>query len=143
MFQPKNVFLSLIIPGHPGNKMGVFMESLIDELVLTWENRVLTYDRATKKNFIMHVWYQYSLYDFLTYGILCGWCVHGKFSCPIYKTAVRFTWVKKGGKYSSFDQHRQFLPLDHAFRRDVKHFRKGVQVTNPEPQMMTASEVRA
>jgi hypothetical protein len=26
MFQPKNVFLSLIITGHPGNKMGVFME---------------------------------------------------------------------------------------------------------------------
>jgi hypothetical protein len=25
MFEPKNVLLSLIIPGHPGNNMGVFM----------------------------------------------------------------------------------------------------------------------
>jgi hypothetical protein len=37
MFQPKNVFLSLIILGHPGNKMGVFMEPLIDELILALE----------------------------------------------------------------------------------------------------------
>jgi hypothetical protein len=68
MFQPKNVFLSLIITGHPENKMGVFMEPLIDELLLAWEKGVLTYDRVTKKNFIMHVWYQYSLHDFLAYG---------------------------------------------------------------------------
>jgi hypothetical protein len=26
MFDPKNVFLTLIIPGHPSNKMGVFMQ---------------------------------------------------------------------------------------------------------------------
>jgi hypothetical protein len=29
--------MSLIIPGHPGNKMGVYMEPLIDELVRAWE----------------------------------------------------------------------------------------------------------
>jgi len=69
MFQPKNVFLSLIIHGHPGNKMGLFMEPLIDELILAWGKGVLTYDRATKKNFTMHVWYHYSLHDFLAYGI--------------------------------------------------------------------------
>jgi len=143
MFQPKNVFLSLIIPGHPGNKMGLFMEPLIDELILAWEKGVLTYDRATKKNFTMHVWYHYSLHDFLAYGIFYAWCVHGKFPCPICKTAMRFTWLKRGGKFSSFDQHRQFLPLDHPFKRDVKNFRKGVQVTDPAPQMMIGAEVRA
>ena len=40
MFQPKNVFLSLIIPGHPGNNMGVFMEPLIDELIDAWDKGV-------------------------------------------------------------------------------------------------------
>jgi hypothetical protein len=39
-FQCQNVFVSLIIPGHPGKKMGVFMESLIDELVSAWEDGV-------------------------------------------------------------------------------------------------------
>ena len=32
-FQRQNVFLSLIIPGHPGSNMGVFMEPVIDELL--------------------------------------------------------------------------------------------------------------
>jgi hypothetical protein len=142
-FQRLNVFLSLIIPGHPGKKMGVFMEPLIDELVSAWEDGVWTYDRATKTVFKMHVWYQYSMHDFLAYGIFSGWCVHGKFPCPLCKANLRFIWLKNGGKYSSFDKHRQFLPLDNAFRRDTVGFTKGVEVTEPPPQMMTPAEVHA
>jgi hypothetical protein len=67
-FQRQNIFVSLIIPGHPGNKMGVYMEPLIDELVRAWEEGVWTYDRATKTNIKMHVWYQYSMHDFPAYG---------------------------------------------------------------------------
>jgi hypothetical protein len=143
IFQPKNVFLSLIIPGHPGNNMGVFMEFVFDDLIDAWEKRVVTYDQATKRNFIMHVWYHYSLHDFLAYGPFCRWCVHGKFPCPICKAGVTFTWLKSGGKFSSFNQHYQFLPLDHPFRRDIKNFTKGVEVTDPACQMMTAAEIRA
>jgi hypothetical protein len=87
-FQRQNVFLSLIIPEHPGNNMGVFMEPLFDELVHAWDHGVWTYDRATKTNFTMHVWYQYSLHDFLAYGIFSVWCVHSKFPCPICKAAL-------------------------------------------------------
>jgi uncharacterized phage-associated protein len=36
--------MSLIIPRHSGNKMGVYMEPLIDELVRAWEEGVWTYD---------------------------------------------------------------------------------------------------
>jgi hypothetical protein len=61
------------------NKMGVYIEPLIDELVRAWEEGVWTYDRATKTNFKMHVWYQYSMHDLLAYGLFCAWCVHGKF----------------------------------------------------------------
>ena len=142
-FQRHNVFLSLIIPGHPGSNMGVFMEPVIDELVHAWEEGVWTYDRATKTSFKMHVWYHYSLHDFLAYGLFCAWCVHGKFPCPICKEGVRFIWLQKGGKYSSFDRHRQFLPLDHPFRQDIKNFTKGVVVTDPAPRMMTGAEVHA
>ena len=35
--------------------MGVFMEPVFDELVRAWDEGVWTYDRATKKNFKMHV----------------------------------------------------------------------------------------
>jgi hypothetical protein len=136
MFEPKNVLLSLIIPRHPGKNMGVFMQPLWDELEHAW---VLTYDQATKKNFTMHVWYQYSMHDFLAYGIFCGWCVHGKFPCPVCMESVMFTWLKKGGKYSSFDKHRQFLPENHEFRRDTQHFTKGVEVTDPIPEIKSCA----
>jgi hypothetical protein len=51
--------------------------------------------------------------------------------------------LRKGDKYSSFDKHRQFLPLDHAFRQDIKNFTKGAVITDPAPQMMTGAAVRA
>jgi hypothetical protein len=41
-----NIFVSLIIPEHPGNKMGVYIELLIDELVCASEEGVWTYDRC-------------------------------------------------------------------------------------------------
>ena len=141
-FQRQNVFLSLIIPGHPGSNMGVFMEPVIDELIKAWGG-VWTYDRATRSSFKMYVWYHYSLHDFLAYGLFCAWCVHGKFPCPVCKKAVRFIWLKKGGKYSSFDKHRQFLPSEHPFRQDIKNFTKGVAVTDPKPHIRSGAEVHA
>jgi hypothetical protein len=41
--------MSLIIPGHPGSNMGVFMEPLIDELIHAWEKGVLTYDELQRR----------------------------------------------------------------------------------------------
>jgi len=61
--------------------------------------------------------------------------------CPICKSAVEFFRLEKGGKFSSFDKHRQFLPLDHPFRRDKKNFRKGVTVEDSAPEMMTGAQV--
>ena len=37
MFEPNNVLLSLIIPGYPGNNMGVFMQPPWDELEHAWK----------------------------------------------------------------------------------------------------------
>jgi hypothetical protein len=39
-FQRQNILVSLIILGHPRNKMGMYMEPLIDELVCAWEEGV-------------------------------------------------------------------------------------------------------
>jgi hypothetical protein len=49
--------------------------------------------------------------------------------------------LKKGGKYLSFDKHRQFLPPDHPFRLDIKNFTKGVVVTDHPPATMTGAEI--
>jgi hypothetical protein len=107
------------------------MEPLIDEFIKAWEEGVWTYDRVTKTNFRMYVWYHYSLYDLPAYSIFCGWCTHGKVPYPTCKATLQFSWLTKGGKYSLFDKHRQFLPADHLFRRDIRNFTKGVVVTYP------------
>jgi hypothetical protein len=72
----------------PGKQKDAYMEPVYDELIKAWNEGVWTYDQATKKNFRMYVWYQYSMHDFLAYGIFSGWCVHGKFPCPVCKTAL-------------------------------------------------------
>ena len=51
--------------------------------------------------------------------------------------------VEEGWEVLVFDKHRQFLPLDHAFRGDTKNFTKGVTVTDPTPQKMTSAQVHA
>jgi hypothetical protein len=51
--------------------------------------------------------------------------------------------AKEGWQVFFVRQHHRFLPLDHPFKRDIKNFRKGVQVTDPAPQMMTGAEVHA
>jgi hypothetical protein len=117
------------------------MEPLIDELIRAWEEGVRTYDRATKKNFKMHVWYQYSMHDLPAYGLFYARCVHGKFPCPNCKEALRFIWLKNASKYSPFNKHRQFLPPDHPFRQDNKNFTKGVVVTDRPPAMMTGAKI--
>jgi hypothetical protein len=54
-----------------------------------------------------------------------------------------FTWLAKGGKYSSFDKHHQFLEEDHELRRDKKHFTKGVQVMGPISQEKSPANILA
>jgi len=109
LFQRQTIFVSLIIPEHPGNKMSVYMEPLIDELIKAWEEGVWTYDRATKTNFRMYVWYHYSLHDLPAYGIFCGWCTHGKFPCPTCKATLQFIWLRKGASI------RRLTNIDNSF----------------------------
>jgi hypothetical protein len=51
--------------------------------------------------------------------------------------------MDKGRKYSTFDVHGQFLPLDHPFRQDMKNFTKGIVVESEAPHKMTGPKVRA
>ena len=54
-----------------------------------------------------------------------------------------FIRLMKGGKYSSFNKHRQFLPLNHPLKQDIKNFTKNVIVEGPTPKMMIGATVRA
>ena len=117
------------------------MQPLIDDLKEAWVNGVNTYDAAKKENFQMYVWYQYSLHDLPAFALFVAWCVHGRFPCPQCKAALKFHWLPAGGKYSCFDLHRQFLPMDHPFRKDKKNFMKGKVVKHSATPALTGTQI--
>jgi hypothetical protein len=146
VMRSENMFVSMIIPGpkYPGKNMSVYLEPLVDDLLVGWEDRgVRTYDAATKEHFDMFVWYHTSLHDLPARALFCGWCTHGKWPCPVCRQAVTFFWLKKGGKYSCFDEHRKFLETNHKYRSDTKNFKKGVVVHTPRPHLPTGKDTKA
>jgi hypothetical protein len=56
---------------------------------------------------------------------------------------VTFFWLKKGGKYSYFDEHRKFLEANHKYRSDTKNFKKGAVVHTPRPHLPTGKDTKA
>ncbi|KAK1613456.1 hypothetical protein QYE76_037129 [Lolium multiflorum] len=104
---------------------------------------IRTYDASKKEYFDMYVWYHTSLHDLPARALFCGWCTHGKWPCPQCRQAVTFFWLNKGGKYSCFDEARQFLERRHAYRSDVKSFKKGRVVRGPKPIPKTGTEIKA
>ena len=68
------MFLTLIIPGpnNPKSRIDVFLQPLIDKLLLLWHEGVLTYDIFTKQNFVMKENLMWTINDFPAYGMLSG-----------------------------------------------------------------------
>jgi hypothetical protein len=123
----KTMFLLLIIPrpDYPGKNLSVYMQPIVDDLNHSWHHGKLTYDRASKTNFYMKVWLQYTMHDMPRYALTCGWCTAGKWPCPVCRHQLEFLWLNSGGKYVVFDTNRQFLKRRHPFREDIKNFKKG------------------
>jgi hypothetical protein len=138
----ENIFLTLVIPGpqHPGKNWDVYMEPLYDDLKLLWDG-VQVYDRSVRSTFKLRACYFYSVHDLPTLGMVSGHSTHGKFACPVCLGTVSAFWLVNGYKYCWFDCHRQFLPMDHPFRKSLKAFRKRTQVHTPTPPRLTGKQV--
>ena len=110
------IFLALIIPGpkHPGKKINVFMQPLIEEFKELWVG-VKAYDGHLKREFTLRAVYLWSIHDLPAYGIWSGWCVHGRLCCPICMGDTQAYRLEHGKKVSFFDCHRRFLPSNHPF----------------------------
>ncbi|XP_057418581.1 uncharacterized protein LOC130712785 [Lotus japonicus] len=137
------MFLTLIIPGpnNPKEKIDVYLQPLIDELKLLWNEGVLTYDISKKQNFMMKAALLWTINDFPAYGMLSGWSTAGKLACPYCMNQSKAFWLKHGVKCSWFDFHRQFLPMDHAYRRNKDAFYKNRVVTSIAPRRLTGDQM--
>jgi hypothetical protein len=73
LLRSEYIFLTLVIPGpeHPGRKMNIFMQPLVDEFQKLWSG-VTTWDASLKEEFTMKGIYFWSVHDFMAYGDFSG-----------------------------------------------------------------------
>ena len=137
------IFLSCVIPGprNPKSLIDVYLQPLIDELKQLWFEGVLTYDISTKQNFVMRASLMWTINDFPAYGMLSGWMTAGKLACPYCMENSKAFTLKHGRKNTWFDCHRQFLPMDHEFRKMKNAFRKNKVESDPPPPLLTGHQI--
>ncbi|CAA2977958.1 Hypothetical predicted protein [Olea europaea subsp. europaea] len=135
----------MVIPGpkRPGKNLDVFLRPLIDELKILWDEGVYTYDIQTKQNFQLKATLMWTISDISGYSMLSGWSTHGLKSCLYCMGRTKSFRLKNGGKTSFFDCHRQFLPPDHAFRKQRDKFYKGRVEKNMAQHRLTGEELRS
>ncbi|WMV51044.1 hypothetical protein MTR67_044429 [Solanum verrucosum] len=133
------IFLSCVIPGprNPTSLIDIYLQPLIDELKQLWFEGVLTYDISTKQNFVMRASLMWTINDFPAYGMLSGWMTTGKLACPYCMENSKPFTLKHDRKNTWFDCHRQFLPMDHEFRKMKNAFRKNKVESDPPPILLT------
>ena len=70
----KFMMLSLLISGpkQPGNDIDVYLESLIEDLQILWNDGVQAYDAYKKEFFNMRAVLLWTINDFPAYGNLAG-----------------------------------------------------------------------
>jgi hypothetical protein len=138
------MFLCLVIPGpeHPGTRLHVMMQPLIDDLDKLWQG-VEAYDCYKKQRFTLRAAFLWSIHDFPAYGIFAGWSCHGLLTCPICGKDTDCFRLEFGGKICYFDCHRRFLPENHPFRFQRNAFRKDTIVTKGPPKRMSGTEILA
>ncbi|KAL0292531.1 UNVERIFIED_CONTAM: hypothetical protein Sradi_6985000 [Sesamum radiatum] len=135
------MFLNMVIPGpkSPGKNIDVFLRPLIDELKILWTSGVQTYDVCNKQNFNMRATLLWTTSDFPAHAMLSGWSTHGWLACPYCMDMTKSFNLRYGRKASWFDCHRQFLPLDHPYRKQAYKFHKG-RIENDQPPIRLSGE---
>ncbi|KAM3378772.1 hypothetical protein P3S68_011185 [Capsicum galapagoense] len=135
------IFLTCIIPGlhNPKVLIDIYLQPLIDELNLLWQEGVEAYDVSMKQNFRLRATLMWTTNDFPAYGIMSGWSTVGKLTCSCCMEDTKAFTLKHRGKNSWFDCHRQFLPMQHEFRRNTSDFIKN-KTDFEEPQLILSRE---
>lgn len=137
------MFLIVLIPGpsDPRHNNDVYLQPLIDDLCTLWNDGIPTFDVSLRHNFLMKVALMWTINAFSAYGMLSGWTTASRIGCPICMERSKTFKTLNFHKICYFDFHHQFLPLNHAYRRNKKSFKKGWVETSPPPPCLSSLDV--
>ncbi|XP_010687371.2 uncharacterized protein LOC104901479 [Beta vulgaris subsp. vulgaris] len=135
------MMLTLLISGpkQPGNNIDVYLEPLIDDLNILWEQGVEVFDSYHKEKFTLRAMLFCTIQDYPAYGNLSGYTTKGKAACPICEDGLEGMWLTASGK-NVFNDNRQFLPCNHHYRKLKKTF-NGKQCFLGRPKIKSGEEV--
>ena len=119
----------------------MYKRQVIDELSHLWNDGLMTYDVSMRQNFLMKVALLWTVSDFPAYGMLYGWMTSGKLACPYCMEHTKSFILANANKQSLFDCHRQFLPMDHRFRRNKSAFYKNREEHSEPPPTLTGEQL--
>ncbi|KAL5544923.1 hypothetical protein UlMin_008707 [Ulmus minor] len=137
----ENIMLSLLIPGprQPGNDIDIYLQPLIDDLKLLWNEGAIVYDAFDNTNFNLRALLLWTVNDFPAYGNLAGCSTKGKFACPVCANDTKSRWLTFSRKFA-YMGHRRFLPPSHTARKKMSWFDGDVE-KGSKPRIMTGRRI--
>ncbi|XP_068466379.1 uncharacterized protein [Phaseolus vulgaris] len=137
----KYMMLSMMISGpkQPGNDIDVYLNPLIEDLKLLWNEGVDVFDAFKNESFRSHAMLFCTINDFPAYGNLSGYSVKGHRACPICQDKTSYEQLKHGRK-TVYLGHRRFLKKYHPYRRLKKAF-NGYQEHDICPTPLSGVEI--
>ncbi|KAL8131232.1 hypothetical protein AgCh_007232 [Apium graveolens] len=119
----KYIMLTLLIPGpkEAGNNIDVYLQPLIDDLKLLWDQGEKMYDAYSQTYFNLRAMIFCTISDFPGYGNLSVYTIKGAKACPIYEDATIDLHLKNCKK-NVYMGHPTFLPLTHPYRKRKNDF---------------------
>ncbi|XP_062100153.1 uncharacterized protein LOC133806034 [Humulus lupulus] len=126
-------------PKQPVNVIDIYLEPLVEDLKLLWNEGVDAHDALDNTNFKLRAILMWTIQDFPAYGNLAGCKNKGCFSCPLCGYGTHSEWLKHSGKFS-YRGHRKFLKEDHPFRSKRSWFDGEVEHGNP-PRIMNGTTI--
>ncbi|KAL8147931.1 hypothetical protein AgCh_005310 [Apium graveolens] len=119
----KYIMLTLLIPGpkKAGNNIDVYLQPLIEDLKLLWDQGEKMYDAYSQTYFNLRAMIFCTISDFPGYGNLSGYTIKRAKACPICEDAT-IDLRLKNCKQNVYMGHRTFLPLTHPYRKRKNDF---------------------
>ncbi|XP_025799815.1 uncharacterized protein LOC112879670, partial [Panicum hallii] len=138
----KFIMMPVLIEGpkEPGNDIDVFLQPLMDDLLLLWkEEGVHVWDEYKQESFNLRALLFVCINDWPALAKLSGQSNMGYMACTHCYDETDSIYLKHCKK-CVYMGHRRFLPTDHPLRTEGKHF-KGESETRRKPLFRNGKRV--